>query len=156
LERILVASPKNVRARRELSLVHVARGRALLALGRTGEALAVLTHASAMADSALAAKPRDWEWRKSAADGHLALGEAQRRAGDAAGATTSAARALATVDSTASASRATDMLALQASALAALGRADAVRPVVAELVRRGYRSPSFMMLLRGREPPGAP
>ncbi len=148
LERIVAASPKNVRARRELVATHVQRGLALLALGQRGAALAVLAPAAVAADSALAAKPRDWEWRRLSGESHLAHGEVRDRDGDAAGAKESFALALAAVDSVATASRATDMLALKAGALARLGRVDEARVVAAELARRGYRPPSFTALVR--------
>ncbi len=150
LQRVLAAAPSNARARRELASADVTYARTLVMLGRTPQALVMLGQTTAVADSALAARPRDWEWRKTTADAHLALAQARRGSGDAAGARVSASRALDAVESLAKTSQATDMLALQASALVALGRADDARPAAATLARRGYRLPSFMTLLRGK------
>jgi hypothetical protein len=81
-------------------------------------------------------------------DTRLALGEILSRTGDAAGAKREWEKGLQDVDSLARATGQTDILALQATALLDLGRVDDARPVVAELLRRDYRKPSFIALVR--------
>jgi serine/threonine protein kinase len=147
-QRILLRSPGNPRAAADVAAIGTARARALLALRRPAEALGPARDAAASSDSAAAAKPSDIERRRQASDSYLALGDALDGSRDAAGALAARGRALSLVDAPARRGRQTDLLVLQASSLLALGRADDARPVAAELLRRGYRRPAFIALLR--------
>ena len=133
---------------REFVGTSIARGRALAKLGRGSEALAVLENAVAVGEAALARKPTDLEGRKLVADAFLARGDALDHPGAASGSTTSWARGLVLVDSVARATKETDFLALQAGAMLRLHSVAEARPVVAELISRGYRRPSYVALLQ--------
>jgi hypothetical protein len=77
----------------------------------------------------------------------LELGDARARAGNASGAKAAWTSALGAIDSLAKSRQFTDHLALLATALLRLDRIDEARPVVADLLRRGYRRPRWMKLL---------
>ena len=124
-----------------------ARGRVLARVGRAGEGLASLEQAVTAGEANLAKRPTDLDRRKLASDAFLARGDALDRPGAASGSTTSWARALVLVDSVARATKETEFLALQAGAMLRLHSSAEARPVVAELLARGYRRPSFIALL---------
>jgi serine/threonine protein kinase len=148
IRRLLLKSPTNPHAAAEQILSGTARAQSLAALGNANEALRVAQGAASEADSALATKPADIERRRAAAEASLAVGDAQSRAGDADGARIAWSHALALIDSTATATSETELLAVHATALLELGRENDAAPIVAELTRRGYRKPSFLRLVR--------
>jgi tetratricopeptide (TPR) repeat protein len=150
LVRLAHANAANPSYQRELSATGTARGRALLRLGRTAEARQAITESITTAETSLTKKPTDLERRKLVADGYLVLGEAQSRPADGSGATTAWAHTLVLVDSLARTKKETEFLALQASAMLHLGGGADARPVVAELLKRGYRRPSFLELVRAK------
>ncbi len=141
------ANATNPALPREQAATGVARARALMRLGRTADARASAAKAVEIADAAFAKKPADLERRKLLADANIVLGEALSLPADAGGATTAWARALVLVDSVASATKETEFLALQATAMMHLGGSGATS-AVNELTRRGYRRPSFVALAR--------
>ena len=124
------------------------RARALTRVGRAAEARTSIEPAIALGEATLAKRPRDLGYRKALAEGYLAYGEVLSRPAQTGGATTRWARALVLVDSLARASKETDVLALQASAMLQLGGRDDARPAVGELAKRGYRRPSYVALVR--------
>ena len=110
-----------------------------------------------LADQALAvvrpafeSSPGDAETRRVLAETYVARGEVRAATGDSADARQSWEHGLATVDSLARATRQTDLLALQATALLDLGRVSEARPVVRELIARGYREPRFVALAEAK------
>jgi hypothetical protein len=137
-------------------MIEAARARALARLGRIPEAAAAARRAVQVADSTLLRKPSDLERRGLSADAHLALGEVLSGSGAASGAGDEWGRALAAVDSVAHATSLTDLLALDATALLHGGNVQAARAPVGELMRRGYRRPSFVALARGAGIGGGP
>jgi serine/threonine-protein kinase len=149
-ERLVAASPENPRVAAELAITQTTRGRALLRAGRPTEALVPVRQGLAIGEAAMARKPSDIERRRQTADSYVALGEILSRSGDASGATAAWSRALTLVDSLARTARETELLAVQAAALLRLDRIDDARPVVAELLRRAYRRPSFVELVRAK------
>ena len=136
---------------REFVGTSTARGRALLQQGRGGEALTALEQAASASEAALAKQPSDLERRKLAADAFIARGDALDHPGAASGSTTSWARALVLVDSVARSTKETEFLVLQASAMLRLHSRAEAKPVIAELLSRGYRRPSWMALLRATQ-----
>ena len=144
LERLLAASPDNRTARRDVALTETALGRALLRTGQPVAALAAVRHALDLEGRA----PSDVDGRRVIGDAYAALGEITSRTGSAEDARQARAHALESVDSAAQATRQTDLLALRATALLDLDRLDDARPVVRELLGRGYRRPSFVELAR--------
>jgi serine/threonine protein kinase len=147
-QRMLLASPGDPRVSADLAQIETARARALLELRRAGEALVAARAAASLADGAVKARPADIERRRQASDAHLALGDVLSRTGDAAGSRAAREHALTLIDSLARGTSQTDLLALQAGGLLALGQVEAARPVARELLRRGYRRPDLMTLLR--------
>jgi tetratricopeptide (TPR) repeat protein/predicted Ser/Thr protein kinase len=133
---------------REGTAIAAARARALTQLGRRVEARVGTEEALAAAEAAMAQKPGDRELRKIAADCYLAYGDLINAPGRESGAATAWAHALTMADSLARSSRDTDILALQASAMLRLRGGAEAKPIVAELMQRGYRRPSFIELLR--------
>lgn len=148
VRRLLLKSPANPRARAERIVSGTVEVRSLLATGRANDALVVARRTALEADSAVAKKPGDIEHRLAAADASLAAGDAQSRAGNDAAARSAWSHALGLIDSTATATRETELLAAQATALIELGRANDAASIVTELDRRGYRRPSFLRLVR--------
>jgi tetratricopeptide (TPR) repeat protein/predicted Ser/Thr protein kinase len=138
----------NTAFQREGTAIGAARARALFQSGRASEALPRIEQVIAAGEAAIAKTPGDLTQRKLVADSYLVLGEVLNRPGDASGATTAWARALVMVDSLARAAKETDVLALQATAMLRLRGNSEARPVVDELLRRGYRRPSFVALTR--------
>ena len=110
-----------------------------LALGKTGVAELGLRRAIGIIDSGLSKRPSDLNLRIASTDTRLELGDALQRGGRLAEARASWTQALAAIDSVARTRKLTDHLALQAAALMRLDRLDEARPIVLDLVRRGYR-----------------
>lgn len=110
----------------------------------------MLEHAVKGALTAFEGAPNDLDTRRVLTDAYLALGDASARSGDPAGARRSWTRALETVDSLARSTRQTDLLALEATALLRLDRADDALPFVRELLHRGYRKRSVVELARAK------
>ena len=135
---------------REVIAAGTARARALMGLGRAAEAHRVIDDAVALGEHLLTAQAKDLELRRLLADAYIADGELLSRPGSASGATMPLARALVLVDSLARTTRETEFLVLQSRAMLRLNGATEARPVVTELLRRGYRRPSFLELARSR------
>ena len=133
---------------REVISTGTARGRALLSLGRVGEARAAVDQAVAAGESALARKAQDLEYRRLLADACIVRGEVLSRPGGPSVATVPLARALVLVDSLARTARETDFLNLQATSMLLLRGTNDAAPIVTELLHRGYRRPSFIRLVR--------
>ena len=121
---------------------------ALSSAGRGAEAAASAQRAIDLMAPALSKKPSDQNLRVGLADSYLSLGAARAGLGDLAGARTAWKSAWQTVDSLARATRITDQLALDATALLRLDQVAEARPMVDELLRRGYRRPRWMALVR--------
>jgi serine/threonine-protein kinase len=119
-----------------------------LELNRPGEAEGSERRALAIIEPALQKKPTDLNLRVATTEAYLALGEALSRSGRAADAQSTWTQAYVTIDSLARARQFTDHLALRASALMRLDRLDEARPIVTELLRRGYRRPHWMTLVK--------
>ena len=145
---LLAATPVNQRARREWAAAATLRARALLAAGRHAAALPGALAAADTTAALLERRPRDLERMRGLGEAYLALGDLMAAAGDPAGAAQVRGRALAAVDSAARATGQTELLAVQAAALAALGRTDDAWSVITELRRRGYRHPDYVARLR--------
>lgn len=123
-------------------------GIAELELDRAPDAAANERRALAILEPALQKRPSDLNARMALAETDLALGDALARDGRTADARAAWTGALTAVDSVARTLRMTDPLALQAAALVRVGRLDDARPVVAEVLRRGYRRPRWMAVVR--------
>ena len=128
----------------------VGRARALMRLGKSGDAMTAIAKGIAAGEAALAKRPGDLERRKLLADAYLTQGDLFALNPAAGGATTSWARALVLVDSLARSTRETDYLVLQAGAMLRLGGNTDAKSVIGELTRRGYRRPSFVELARAK------
>ena len=127
---------------RALALV----GSAQLALGRTGPAEASLRRAIGIVDPALSKRPTDLNLRVAAADTRIELGDAFARAGRSSEARSTWTEALAAIDSVARTRKLTDHRAVQAAILMRLDRLDEARPIVVDLVQRGYRRPRWIAI----------
>ena len=148
IRRLLLKSPINPRAAAERIRSGTVQAQSLVAIGRVKDAVVVAQRVALEADSAVATKPSDIERRLAATEASLALGDAQSQIGDAAGARGAWSHALSLIDSTATATKQTELLAAQATALLELGREKDAAPITTELLRRGYRRPSFLRLVR--------
>jgi serine/threonine-protein kinase len=119
-----------------------------LELNRPAEAEGNVRRALAIIEPALQKKPTDLNFRVARTEAYLTLGEALSRSGRATDAQSAWTQAYVTIDSLARARQFTDHLALRASALMRLDRLDEARPIVTELLRRGYRRPRWMTLVK--------
>jgi serine/threonine-protein kinase len=140
--------PNNAVWQLALARTLAARADALSSAGRGAEAAASAQRAIDLMAPALSKKPSDQNLRVGLADSYLSLGAARAGLGDLAGARTAWKSAWQTVDSLARATRITDQLALDATALLRLDQVAEARPMVDELLRRGYRRPRWMALVR--------
>lgn len=147
---LLLKSPSNPRAAAEAILDGTLQAKSLLALGHVSDAFAAANKVAAAANLAVEKAPNDIERRRAASDAYLTVGDALSRSGDSRGARDAWSQGLTLIDSTATASRETESLALKATALLDLGRVNDAEPVVSELNRRGYRRPTFVRLVRNR------
>ena len=125
-------------------------GAAQAASGRASTAEATERRALAIIAPALAKKPSDLALRAVSAEANIELGDALVRNGKPTDARAAWLQALAVIDSVARARRLTDHLALQSGALIRLGRLDDARPIVAELVRQGYRRQRWIAVARAK------
>jgi tetratricopeptide (TPR) repeat protein len=148
LERLVAASPANRAIRHDASMTAGSLARALLGAGQTTAALAAARRAVDLERGTPGRVTLDIDERRVLGDAYLTLGEVATRAGETEAARRAWTSALETVDSTARATRQTDLLALQTVSLLDLDRLDDARPVVSELLRRGYRRPGFVTLVR--------
>ena len=148
ITRSLAANPNDPYMVGERMLTSITLSRALLALGHVQEALAAAHAASEATEARLKAKPGDIESHRAAADASLAVGTALLQSGDARGAHDSWVHAVALEDSITRTDPETELLAVQAAALLHLGERDEAKPIVEELVHRGYRRPTFMRIVR--------
>jgi len=98
----------------------------------------------------LAKKPSDINLHIAATEANLELGDALARTGRAADARAAWSRGLAAIDSLARTRHLIDHMALQAAALMRLDRVDEARPLVADLVQRGYRRPRWIAIARAK------
>jgi serine/threonine protein kinase len=145
---LIARTPTNSLWQTSLARTLTTLGSALAAAGRTGEAEATERRALSILEPALKGKPLDQNLRSFAADAQLALGEVLERKGDFTGARAAWTASFTTIDSLARAGRLTDNLALRSMALLRLNRVEDARPEVEELVRRGYRRPRWVALVR--------
>ena len=146
--RLLPANASNAGLLRNEAATVTARARALMRLGRSADAVKIITRGSETGEVALAQGAGDLERRKLLADSYLVQGDLLASPASAGGATTAWARALVLVDSLARTTKETDYLVLQAGAMLRLGGSADAKAVIAELTRRGYRRPSFVELVR--------
>ena len=123
-------------------------GASELALGRRREAEADLRRALGILEPGLEKRPSDLNFRTGVTEAELYLGDVLASAGHTSEARQSWERALGTIDSVAKARQITDHLALRAGALLRLDRLDEARPLVVELLRRGYKRPRWMAVVR--------
>jgi len=126
----------------------VARAAALGAVGRRQEALRAAQRAVAEATALRGSGPPDVKSLGAAADAEVSLGSAFESLGQHAQAGAAWTTAAAAVDSAATHSRQTDLLATDATALLHLNRIADASPIVRELRRRSYGLPSFVALSR--------
>ena len=145
--RMAPANVSNASYGRETVAVGTARGRALTRLGRTAESRRILDEVLALGEAGLSKRPSDLDFRRVVADAYIARAEVPAETG---GVTAPLARALVLVDSIARSTKETEFLVLQAKALLRLSGPAEAQPMVTELLRRGYRRPSFMELLRAK------
>ncbi len=155
IARLGAANAASATYKREVIASATARGSALLQSGRARDARASVELGLAAGESAMAAKPNDLEYRRLVAGAYIGLGEILSRAENAGASTIPWARALVFVDSLARSAKETEFLALQAEAMLHLHGKDEARPIVSELIRRGYRRPSFLRLIRANGLPVA-
>jgi tetratricopeptide (TPR) repeat protein len=146
MEKLAEGAPTNRGYQYMLARAIALVGSAQLALGRTGAAEASLRRAIGIVDLALSKRPTDLNLRVAAADTRLELGDALAREGRSSDARTSWTEALGLIDSVAKTRQLTDHRAVQASALMRLDRLDEARPIVLDLVQRGYRRPRWMAI----------
>lgn len=143
----LLARPDAMRDwRQQLALTDVAQSAALAAVGRRQDALRASQRAVAEAAALGASGPTDVKARTTTADAQVSLGGALESAGRRLDARAAWTAAFAVVDSAATHSHQTDLLAIDATALLHLGRLSQAAPIVRELRRRGYGMPSFVAL----------
>ncbi|MFL5541944.1 MAG: protein kinase domain-containing protein [Longimicrobiaceae bacterium] len=150
LEALLARDPASPQWRRQLALSLTLEGRVLNARSQGARAAAAERRALEILRAQRAAAPADPELRLYHANASLALGIALAQPGRGAEARAEWSRALAELEPAAGTAPSTDQLAAWAEALLYLDRRDAARPAVAELLRRGYRSPPFVRLARSR------
>ena len=147
LEALVARTPGERRWQGTLARVHADLGTSMSMLGRVAEAERVERAALANLQPALAKRPSDQSLRLSTARATLALGDVLEREGRVSAAQQTWEQALVTVDSTARATGITDFLALRSAALLRLDRVELARPVVQEVLRRGYRRPRWLSLV---------
>jgi eukaryotic-like serine/threonine-protein kinase len=148
IEPLVARTPANRVWQNGLARTLTNLGSALAGTGRFAEAELAERRALSILEPALQQRPGDQTLRSYVADAYLTLGDVlslKREPGRARAAWT---QSLATIDSLARASQLTDHLALRAWALLRLDRIDEARPVVEELLRRGYRRPRWLALVR--------
>jgi eukaryotic-like serine/threonine-protein kinase len=148
MDSLVTRSPSNALWQYGLSRWLTYLGATDLVLHRQGDAATSERRALSIIEPALQKKPTDLNFRVAQTEAYLTLGEALARDGRGADANAAWMLAYTTIDSLARARQLTDHLALQASALMHLDRLEEVRPIVAELLRRGYRRPSWMAVVR--------
>jgi len=134
--------------RQQLSSTDVAESAALVAVNRSQDALRASQRAVGEAAAFHASGPADVRALKATANAQISLGRALEALGQPAAARAAWAAAAGLVDSAATRSHETDLLATDAIALLHLKRLDRAAPIVRELRRRGYRPPSFVALTR--------
>ena len=156
LESLAKRAPTNAVLKFNVARSLTLLGNTELALGRAAEAEASQRRALEIVEPALEKKPTDLNTRVAVSDAQLALGDALASRGRRAEATVAWQRSLATIDSVARFRRLTDPLALQSAALLRLDRIDQARPIVAEVLNRGYRRPSWLATVRLKHAAPAP
>ena len=147
MESLAARNPANALWQYNLARSLTLLGDAQLALGRDGDAQSSQSRALGILEPAIAKKPTDINLRYAVTEAQLDLGDARMRSGNANGAKAAWSAALTAIDSLAKSRQFTDHLVLRATALLRLDRIDEARPVVTELLRRGYRRPRWMKLL---------
>jgi len=148
MDSLVVQSPANAPWQFGLARWLTYGGLTDLAVNRRAEAEASERRALSIIEPALQKKPSDLNLRAAQGDAQLALGDILARDGRTVEARAAWTQALVSIDSVARARKLTDHLALQSAALLRLDRLDDARPLVAELLRRGYRKPSWMTVVR--------
>jgi tetratricopeptide (TPR) repeat protein len=151
MEALVTTNPTNALYQYNFSRMLTLLGAGQLASSHAADAEATENRALAIITPALAKKPSDINLRVASTEANLELGDARARAGNASGATAAWTAALGAIDSLAKSRQFTDHLALRAAALVRLGRIDEARPVVTEVLRRGYRRPRWMAFMQERQ-----
>ena len=150
-ERLVAQVPTNGVYQINLAQSLTALGAAQLALGHVATAEASDRHALSIVEPALARKPSDLNLRAASAEANIELGDALARRGRRDDARVAWMHGLAAIDSVARTRRITDHAALQAAALMRLDRIDEARPIVQDLLRRGYRRPRWIAVARDKK-----
>ena len=150
MEALVARVPSNAVYQLNLAQSLAPLGSAQRALGRGAAAEAIERRALAIIEPALAKKPSDLNLRAASAEANIELGDALARNGRLGDARAAWARALVAIDSVARKRRLSDHLALQSGALTRLDRLDDARPIVVDLVRRGYRRPRWITVARAK------
>jgi serine/threonine protein kinase len=130
----------------QLASTNVAYANALLREHRTSEGLRAAQQAVAEARGTATSAAPDVNTMRSIGEANVALGSALEASGRAAEARAAWSAVVARVDSAATHSGQTDLLALDAAALLHLHRAAAAAPIIQQLRKRGYAVPSFVAL----------
>ena len=150
LDSLLQHSPTSTTLQYNLGRTLTFLGTDELALARRADAEASERHALAVLEPSLAKKPSDLNLRAATSEALLALGDVLASGGRGLEATAVWNRSLATIDSVARNRRLTDHLVLQSAALMRLDRLDEARPIVNEVLKRGYRRPRWFATVRSK------
>ena len=131
-------------------------GGLLAEAGRHVEAQGLLDRSLAIREALHARDPGAPLASADLASSHLRLGLLYCLRGEVAAARQAWQRALETIEPVTAGSRALPFLHLHARALLAVGRAEEARPLVDELLAKGWRHPALLEQLRGAETCSAP
>ena len=146
----MAKTPSNALWQLALARTLSAQSSALSATARDADAAAAAQRAIDLVAPLLAKKPSDQNLRLGLAEAYLALADARASSGDAADARVAWSSAFTTMDSVARATQITDQLVVVTVALVHLSRQKDAQPLVDELMKRGYRRPRWMALVRQR------
>jgi serine/threonine-protein kinase len=148
MDSLVAQSPANAQWQYGLARWLTYLGSTEIELNRPADAEGNERRALSIIEPALQKKPTDLNLRVASTEAYLTLGEALSRSGRATDARSAWTQAYVTIDSLARARQFTDHLALRAWALMRLDRLDEARPIVTELLRRGYRRPHWMAVVK--------
>jgi eukaryotic-like serine/threonine-protein kinase len=150
-EALLARGPDSREWQRQLARSLTWEGRALEARSQADRAAAAARRAVQILQAQPATSRAEPDLGVYRAEASITLGAALEQLGRTAEARAEWSRALADAEPAAGAAPDTDQLASWAEALLRLDRRDVARPAVAELLRRGYRDPAFILLVRSRK-----
>jgi hypothetical protein len=148
MEALVARVPTNALYQLNLAQGLIALAAAQLGSGRGSAAEATDRRALGIIEPALAKKASDLNLRAASAEANIELGDALARNGRPAEARAAWSQALTAIDSLARTRRLMDHLALQSAALMRLDKLDEARPIVLDLVRKGYRRPRWIAVAR--------